>query len=699
MADRILIITGDQTDAEALQKVLGKSPDGAYSVEWVRHLSEGLGRLSKGGIDAIMVELSLPDSQGIATFDKLYAAAPHTPILTLNAAVDEGLATEALRRGAKGSLEKVHFCSYLVPQTLRLILQREATEERLFVETTRAEITLNSIGDAVICTDISGNINYLNIAAERITGWSRDEAHGRPIAEVMRIINSLTRQDEPNPVQLTLLQDKPRDLTAGSLLLRRDGREVAIEDAAAPIHDWNGKITGAIIVFHDITAAQVMSTKMAYLAQHDFLTSLPNRLLLNDRIAHAITLAQRHGGHLAVLFLGLDNFKHINDSLGHATGDVLLQSVAESLAGCVRSSDTVSRQGGDEFVILVTENKHARNAALTAEKIIAALAEPHSIDKHDLHVTTSIGISVYPVDGLDSETLIKNADTAMYCAKEKGRNNYQFFRREMNARAVERQSIEAHLRRTLARRELVVYYQPKVNLLSGMITGAEALVRWIHPKWGMLLPGRFVPVAEDCGLIVPIGHWVLLQACEQARHWQDVGLPTIPIAVNISSLEFRQKNFFDEVHAVIQETKLEPCRLQLEITESTLMDDALASTKVLQQLKEIGVQLAVDDFGTGYSSLSYLKQFPIDVLKIDRSFIDDIGTADGDEIIVSAVIAMAKSLNLLVVAEGVENQRQLDFLKLRHCEEGQGFLFSQALAADEFAGLLQAGIPAMSGSA
>jgi diguanylate cyclase (GGDEF)-like protein/PAS domain S-box-containing protein len=692
MTNRVLIVTADQADAGTLDDVLRRAKDGPYAIERVARLSDALERLQAGDIDAILVDLSLPDSQGIETFDKLFAAAPQTPILTLSAEEDELLAVEAVEHGSQGYLSKGHFGSYLVPQSLRNIIQRKAVEESFHLEKSRAEITLNSISDAVIGTDMSGNVDYLNVAAESMTGWSKEDAHGHPIGEVMRIINGATRQPQPNPIELVLQKNQQVKLAAGTLLIRRDGSEAAIEDSAAPIHTLNGKIAGAVMVFHDITAAEAMAAKMAHLARHDYLTDLPNRVLLNDRIAQAIIRAERNGTTLAVLFLDLDNFKHINDSLGHATGDKLLQSVAQRLLTCVRSSDTVSRQGGDEFVVLLSEDKYAEDAALTADKILAALAVPHSVAGHELHVTTSIGISVYPADAKNAETLLKNADTAMYQAKEKGRNNYQFFKSDMNVRAVERQVIEINLRVALERQEFVLQYQPKVNLDTGMITGAEALLRWMHPKWGEVQPDRFVPVAEDCGLIIPIGHWVLREACAQAKRWEDAGLKPVSVAVNISALEFRHKDFVAGVRVILNETGLKPSSLQLEITESVLMRNAESSIAILQQLKTMGVQLAVDDFGTGYSSLSYLHQFPIDVLKIDQSFVHDIGSTNGNGIIVSAVIAMGTSLKQRVVAEGVEEPAQLAFLKARHCEEGQGYIFSRPLGAEQFAALLVTGI-------
>ena len=692
MANKVLIITGDGVEAEVLRKVLGNFREGAFIVEWVRQLSEGLDRLRAGGIDAIIAELALPDSQGIDTFDRLFAASPHTPIVTLSAADDETLTTATVQRGAQGYLSKSNLDNSLVAQSLHNLIQRKAVEETYFLEKARAEITLNSISDAVIGTDMMGNVDYLNITAESMTGWSREEARGHPIGDVMRIIDGDTREPKPNPIDLVLQHNKSMALTAGTILIRRDGHEATIEDSAAPIHDWDEKMTGAVIVFHDVTASQAMALKMAHLAQHDFLTNLPNRVLLNDRVAQAISLAKRRGTHLAVLFLDLDNFKHINDSLGHSIGDKLLQSVANRLCACVRASDTVSRQGGDEFVVLLTEDRFTENAAQIADKILSALAAPHVIGEHELHVTTSIGISVYPADGQDAETLLKNADTAMYSAKEKGRNNYQYFKTEMNVHAVERQTMEAALRSALQRQEFVLHYQPKVNLETGAISGVEALLRWMHPQWGLMLPGGFMPVAENCGLMVPIGRWVLREACTQTKGWQEAGLSPHSISVNISAPEFCAKNFIEDIHAILAETGLDPRCLHLEITESVLMRDAEASIDILEQLKKIGVQVAVDDFGAGFSSLRYLARFPVDILKIAPSFVRDISSTTGSGVIASAVIAMAASLKQVVVAEGVEDQLQWAFLKVQHCDEGQGYLFGRPLAAEPFTALLARGL-------
>ena len=440
-------------------------------------------------------------------------------------------------------------------------------------------------------------------------------------------------------------------------------------------------------------AALSMSRQMAHSAEHDFLTGLPNRMLLNDRVGQAIALAKRHMKKVAVLFLDLDGFKHINDSLGHPTGDKLLQSVAKRLVDCIRGSDSVSRQGGDEFVVLLLDLEQAEDAAVTARRMLEAVAQPHSIDHHDLHVTASIGVSVYPDDGLDAETLIKNADTAMYQAKENGRRSFQFFKPAMNVRAVERQFIEEGLQRALERREFVLHYQPKVNLTTGAITGAEALLRWTHPTRGPVSPVDFIPVAEDCGLILPIGAWVVREACAQARAWMDAGLPVTSMAVNVSAMEFRNKNFLNGLFAILAETGLDPRSLELELTESVLMKHAASAATILQTLRKRGIQAAVDDFGTGYSSLSYLQKFPVDALKIDQSFVRQISTAGDDTTIVKAVIGMARNLKLRVIAEGVETLEELAFLRAYRCDEAQGYYFSRPVLPQQFAIMLRNGIP------
>jgi diguanylate cyclase (GGDEF)-like protein len=494
---------------------------------------------------------------------------------------------------------------------------------------------------------------------------------------------------------LAIQQNSTVGLSANCILVRRDGYECAIEDSAAPIHDRDGQVTGAVIVFHDVSMARAMVLEMSRLAKHDILTDLPNRLTLSDRLTQAISLARRNHNQLAVLFLDLDGFKRINDSLGHSIGDKLLQSVAERLSTCVRKSDTVSRLAGDEFVILLPEVTHAADAAVSAVKIITELKKEHTLGEHRLRVTVSIGVSTYPDNGDDAETLIKNADTAMYHAKQSGRDNYQFFTPDMSLQGVERQSLEGQLRYALERHELLLHYQPKVNLKTGAITSVEALVRWQHPERGLLLPGQFLTIAEDTGMIVAIGQWVLREACRQTREWLDAGLLAVPVAVNISSLEFQSEQFLQGVQAALKNTFLDPRYLELELTETVLMRHAESTVDALGQLKAIGVRLAVDDFGTGYSSLSYLTRFPIDALKLDQSFVRNVITSSDDATVVSAVISMAKSLKHRVIAEGVETVEQLAFLQAHGCDQGQGYYFSRPVVAEQFAKLLETGISAV----
>jgi diguanylate cyclase (GGDEF)-like protein len=433
--------------------------------------------------------------------------------------------------------------------------------------------------------------------------------------------------------------------------------------------------------------ARALTEQIAHLAEHDSLTGLPNRLLLNDRLDQAIAQAGRSSKLMAILFLDLDNFKLINDSLGHPTGDKLLQSVARSLLGCVRAPDTVSRQGGDEFVILLRDVERAEDPAITARRIQRALKEAHSIDGHQFHVTASIGISIFPLDGLDAATLLKNADTAMYRAKENGRQNFRFFKPEMNVKAVERQSMEEDLRRALERNEFTLNYQPILDLKSDAITGAEALLRWTHPTRGSVEPAEFIPVAEDTGLILPIGAWVLREACMQAKAWENEGLSPITISVNVSALQFRSEGFLDSLTTILKETGLNPESLDIEITESVLMGRAERGVPTLETLRKQGVQVAVDDFGTGYSSLSYLQKLKVDSLKIDQSFVHEIATTPNETSIVSAIISMGRSLGLRVTAEGVETPEALAFLKAQNCDEAQGYYISRPVPAAEFAEL------------
>jgi diguanylate cyclase (GGDEF)-like protein/PAS domain S-box-containing protein len=568
---------------------------------------------------------------------------------------------------------------------------RAENADALFEEKERAQVTLNSIGDAVVSTNFRGRVTFLNVVAERMTGWALADASGRSLDDVFRLVDVKNREQIPSPTVRAIIEDSTVGLGANCVLIRRDGAEVPVETSAAPIHDRQGGVIGAVMVAHDVTVARELSNKLARLALHDSLTDVPNRALLSDRLDQAMVRAQRSGSFVALLFIDLDRFKHINDSLGHTVGDQVLKSVARRLLACVRSSDTVSRQGGDEFLILLEDVVQAQDAAVCAEKILASLDAPHRIGTHDLHVTASIGIATFPGDATDAINLLKNADFAMYQAKYSGRNNYQFFKPEMNANALERQSVETDLRHAIEKQEFILNYQPKVNLETGAIAGVEALIRWNRPLHGLVAPAQFIPIAEESGLIIPIGRWALERACCQAREWHDRGLAPISVAINVSAVELRAKDFLSHVRGVLEQSRLEPRFLEIELTETFMLQDWKSTAQVLRALKGLGVRIALDDFGTGYSSLSYMKRFPIDCLKIDQSFVRDMTTDADDAGIVSAVINMGRSLHIGVVAEGIQSRDQLVFLQARDCPEGQGYYFGPPVPAPQLTLILNEG--------
>jgi len=501
----ILLIDDNPEDPRLLREMLNEPGSDNVELTHVASMSEAEKHLAEHAVDIILLDLELSGEQGLGAIRRARAAAPSVPLVVLTALDDESLVTPALQEGAQDYLIKGQIETPGLQRAIRNAIERKIIEEALFVEKERAQVTLNSIGDAVACTDISGNITYLNPVAETMTGWSWQEAAGRPMAEVLRLQDSATREPIPDPMQMAVMGNRAVNLPSNCVLIRHDGFVIPIEDCVAPIHDREGRAAGAVIIFRDVTKARAMALHVSHLAQHDFLTDLPNRVLLNDRLGQAIALATRHTKQFALLFLDLDGFKHINDSLGHPVGDRLLQSVAKRLVDCIRGSDTVSREGGDEFIVLLSEIAHAEDAAIAARRMLQSVAQPHSISPHELHVTASIGVSIYPDDGLDAETLIKNADTAMYQAKENGRQSYQFFKPIMNVRAVERQSIEESLRRAVERQEFALHYQPKINLSTGAITGSAGGVYCgrgrlrPHSVDRCLGPSRGVPAIPGLG--------------------------------------------------------------------------------------------------------------------------------------------------------------------------------------------------------
>ena len=550
------------------------------------------------------------------------------------------------------------------------------------IEQQMAKVVLNAIGDAVIGTDLVGRVTYVNKVAERLLGREAASVCGADFAEACRIYDIHTKDYLTNPAAIVGEAMSGAPAMRGSVLVPSQGIEIPIEHSISPLYD-RAALAGAVIVFRDLSESRAMTERMSYLAHHDFLTDLPNRVLLSNRLSQCIILAERHNRCLSILFLDLDGFKLINDSLGHSIGDELLKEVARRLTLCVRRSDTVSRQGGDEFVVLLAEVANAQDASVTAEKMRVALSAPYFISTHQLHLRCSIGISVYPDDGRDVETLIKSADMAMYHAKETGRNRIQFFENDMNVRVVRRQSMIQALSEALDREEFVLHYQPTYNLHTSEVKGVEALIRWQRPAHGLVAPGQFISIAEDAGLIEPIGRWVLREACSQTRAWILDGFPIERISVNISALEFNCKTFSENVRNVLKETGLEPWRLELELTETAVMRDVIATSHVLEELSAEGVRFAMDDFGTGYSSLNHLLLFPIDTLKVDKSFVQDVRSNANAATIVTAIVQLGQSLEMEIVAEGIETAEQLRFLALRGCPAGQGYYFGAPAAASD----------------
>lgn len=541
--------------------------------------------------------------------------------------------------------------------------------------------------EGVVITDPSGRILNVNQAFACVTGYSRDEVIGKTPA----ILNS-GRQNKP--FYETMWKDLlEKGHWEDEIWNRRKNGEAYLEWLSiSAIKNENTETTHYVAIFSDITQARENEQRLHQLAYHDPLTRLPNRALFQDRLQQVIAHADRHKSMAALIFLDLDRFKNINDTLGHKAGDVLLSETANRLTGCMRGSDTVARLGGDEFTVILPGINNVASVAQMAQKIIEAISIPFTLEGQDVFVTTSIGISLYPLNGKTVDTLSKTADIAMYQAKALGRNNFQFFRDSSDGGIAALFTLENHLRRALDRNELVVHYQPQVDIEAGKITGMEALLRWQHSQRGEIMPDEFIPLAEESGLIIPIGEWVLRQACIQNKAWQDAGLPPIRMAVNISALQLKQKNFAEIVAMVLDETGLDPNWLELELTESVVMQNAEEAIKQLNQLKSIGVWLSIDDFGTGYSSLSYLKRLPIDTVKIDKSFIHNVTSNEDDASISEAIIALANSLHLKVIAEGVENSDQLYFLREHHCCDAQGFFFSRPLHPEAITLLLRNGI-------
>jgi len=568
---------------------------------------------------------------------------------------------------------------------LRAWRRREAHVEALGMQERKFRTLLESSPDALVIADARHVIAIVNRQAELMFGYAQQELIGQPIEMLLpERYRGVQFAWSPDASDDATELSRERDLWA----ITKAGREFPVSISLSPIDTEQGGMVAAAI--RDMTERRASEEQIEFLAHHDALTGLPNRVVVQSRFEQAIAQADRTGSKVALLFLDLDNFKRINDSLGHQTGDAMLQAVAQRLRECARETDTISRQGGDEFLVVFAELADAEAARAVIERLIQRFQLPCLVDGHEISTPFSLGISLYPDDGRDYGTLLQKADIAMYQAKDAGRNTYRFFNDQMNIEAAEHLHMLNGLRLASERGEFVLHYQPQIDLASGRVVGAEALIRWNHPELGLVPPGRFIPVAEESGLIVPIGDWVLREACRQAVAWQDAGLPSLSIAVNLSAVQFARGNVELMVRGALDATGLQPSLLELELTESILVQNVESVLTTVKRLKLLGVQLSIDDFGTGYSSLSYLKRFAFDKLKIDQSFIRDLATDPENAAIVRAIMQMARGLGLETIAEGVENEPALERLLAFKCDTAQGYLFARPMPAEQFAAYLGA---------
>ena len=626
--------------------------------------------------DIILMDFVMPGIDGVAACAQLQELpnGKSTPVIMITSLEDENSVNLAFEAGATDYISKPINWAVLRKRLSRL-LQARHTERTLNQHEAFARSIINHAIEGIITIDTNGIIGYINPSAEQIFGYASSEIIGNNIS---MLIPELCHGDYTGLDINSIFIEKNYEIIG----YQKDNSTLPIELTISKF--YVGEKCFFTIMLRDITERKRYEETIKYQAFYDSLTTLPNRLLLKDRIALEISHSKHTSQRLAIMYLDLDRFKLINDTLGHDIGDRLLKEVAKRLKSCVNETDTVARLGGDEFVILLPGITREENIGNIANKILEAIREPLLIDSHELYISVSIGVTIYPNDGEDDETLLTNADVAMYRAKEKGKNNFQLYTPALNAKALERLAMENSLRRALDYKEFVVYYQPKVDTKTEQIIGMEALVRWQHPNWGLVPPLKFIPLAEETGLIVPIGEWVLRTACAQNKAFQNAGLPPLTVAVNLSALQFQLQDLTQVVSKVLEETGLDPHYLELEITESIAMQNVEHTIRMINELKEMGIKFSIDDFGTGYSSLGQLNSFSVNKLKIDKSFVNKINGVKDNSIIASTVLALGKSLELGVVAEGVENQEQVNFFKLNKCDEMQGYFFGKPMPNEDF---------------
>lgn len=679
---RLLIVEDSDTDAQLVLRELQRAGI-ALEARRADSAASFSGQLAEFDAQIILCDFSMPAFDGLSALDTARRMRPETPFIFVSGTIGEENAVRALKNGAADYVLKnnLHRLPTAVERALEIARTRRAhqqAEEACRQSERRFRALIENSSDGLVLIDGQGSVLYSSPATARLLGYEAQEFHPGQLLELVHV--------DDRPACRRQMQEAARKPGLGCPFqgrVRHRNSTWRVIDGTLTDLTTDPAVKGYVVNFRDITERKQAEDRLSYIAQFDNLTGLPNRHLFHDRLAQTLAQARRNNAKVGLMFIDLDRFKTINDTLGHAAGDKLLAYAGKCFRKALRTGDIVGRIGGDEYAVVLHDLARPDDARVVAQKIASMLAVPLELGGQRISTSASIGIAIYPSDGESAEVLLQNADTAMYRAKQCGRNNHQFYLPEMNERVVERLELEIRLRSALQREEYVLHYQPKIDLGSGRVCGLEGLLRWNHPERGCIPPARFVPILEDTGLILSVGHWVLHTACQQAKQWQERLPRPVPVAVNLSPRQFHLRNLAQTVQRTLEEAGLEPALLELELTESVLMSDAEDAVRTLHALKDLGVHLTLDDFGTGYSSLAYLKRLPLDKLKIDRTFIQDTSTGrDGDAITV-AIINLAHSLKLRVIAEGVETDAQLNFLREHGCDEIQGYYYSAAMPAEE----------------
>lgn len=680
---RILIVDDDQFIREMFKETLD---NGGFLTTTASDGVEALARLTELQPDLVLLDLFMPNLDGFETCQQIrnLPNGTHTPVLMITSRDNTELVHRAFESGATDFITK-SITPELLIYRVRCMLRNASTLKKLEASEDHSRVlraAVDSLQIGITFADASGKIAYLNPAEARMHGYEVEELIGRNAREFASKLLRRKRPSDNRKVDTAWRRE--------SINLKRTGEEFPVMLNSIPVRDSDQRYLGMVTTCEDISEQKEAEEKIKRLAYFDILTGLPNRGMFLDRLHQSLALANRDGSKVGLIFLDLDQFKDINDTLGHSAGDRLLCEVALRLAGCLRESDILARLGGDEFVVLLTSVICQERLSAAIERILEIFETPFEIEERSVYSSASIGIALYPDDSHDASSLFRCADTAMYNAKNEGRGRFRFFSKEMNEKNMRRVALENSLRRGLERGEFFVHYQPQWNLKTNKMVGAEALLRWQSEEFGLLPPSEFIPLLEDSGLIFSIGEWVLKCACLQASRWAEEGHPQFRVAVNISGKQLKQPEFVEMLTGIIRESGVDPGCIELEFTESVIMENVEGTIETLAALKLIGVQLSIDDFGTGYSSLNYLKHFPVDRIKIDRTFVSGVNSSNDDAAIVEAMIAMGQRLNLTVLAEGVENSDQLHYLSTRGCDEVQGFYLAMPMAADALVGNLGA---------